>query len=40
MAKLKEYKKYKAISAMLEERREIAAATLEKPQEDLAEYTN
>ena len=40
VAKLKEDKKYKAISAMLEERREIAAATLEKPQEDLAEYTN
>ena len=38
--KLKEYKKYKAISAMLEERRESAAAALEKPQEDLAEYTN
>lgn len=38
--KLKEYKKYKAIAAMLEERREAGAATLEKPQEDLAEYTN
>lgn len=38
--KLKEYKKYKAIAEMLEGRRESAAATLEKPQEDLSEYTN
>ena len=39
VAKLAEYKKYKAASEMLEERREIAAASLEKPQEDLAEFT-
>ncbi len=39
VAKLAEYKKYKAASEMLEERREYAAASLEKPQEDLAEYT-
>lgn len=38
--KLKEYKKYKAISEMLEERRKSAASALEKPQEDLTEYTN
>ena len=38
--KLQEYKKYKAISAMLEERRKYAMLSLEKPQEDLAEYTN
>lgn len=38
--KLKEYKKYKAIAEMLEKRREMAASTLEKPQEDLTEYTN
>ena len=37
--KLKEYKQFKAISAMLEERREEALKALEKPQEDLAEYT-
>lgn len=37
--KLKEYKKFKAISSMLEERREDALKALEKPQEDLAEYT-
>ena len=39
VAKLAEYKKYKAASEMLEERREYAAASLEKPQEDLTEYT-
>ena len=39
VAKLQEYKKYKAISAMLEARSEEAAAALEKPQEDLTEYT-
>ena len=39
VAKLAEYKKYKAVSEMLEERREIAAASLEKPQEDLSEFT-
>ena len=37
--KLNEYKQFKAISAMLEERREEALKALEKPQEDLAEYT-
>ena len=37
--KLKEYKKYKAIAAMLEERRESGAMVFEKPQEDLSEYT-
>ena len=39
VTKLAEYKKYKAASEMLEERREIAAASLEKPQEDLSEFT-
>ena len=39
VAKLAEYKKYKAASEMLEERREYAAASLEKPQEDLTEFT-
>lgn len=38
--KLKEYKKYKAIASMLEERLEESAASQEKPQEDLTEYTN
>ena len=38
VAKLAEYKKYKAASEMLEERREYAAASLEKPQEDLTEF--
>ena len=42
--KLKEYKKYKAGSEMLrqrhsQERAELTAMQLEKPQEDLAEYT-
>lgn len=38
VVKLAEYKKYKAASEMLEERREYAAASLEKPQEDLTEF--
>ena len=38
VAKLAEYKKYTAASEMLEERREYAAASLEKPQEDLTEF--
>lgn len=37
--KLIEYKKYKAISAMLEQRRDEASMSLDKPQEDLSEYT-
>ncbi|MBQ9708261.1 MAG: segregation/condensation protein A [Firmicutes bacterium] len=37
--KLLEYKKYKAISAMLEERRDDTARSIAKPQEDLSEYT-
>ena len=37
--KLQEYKLFKEISGMLEERREMAAACLEKPQEDLTEFT-
>ena len=39
VAKLVEYKKFKTISEMLEERWESASLHLEKPQEDLAEYT-
>jgi len=39
VAKLAEYKKYKAAAEMLEERREQAARALEKPQEDLSLYT-
>ena len=39
VAKLAEYQKYKAASEMLEQRREYAALSLEKPQEDLAEFT-
>ncbi len=39
VAKLQEYKRFKSISAMLEERAADAAAALEKPQEDLAEFT-
>ena len=39
VAKLAEYQKYKAASEMLEERREYAALSLEKPQEDLSEFT-
>ena len=39
VAKLQEYKRFKAISAMLEERREDTAMALEKPQEDLTEFT-
>lgn len=38
--KLAEYKKFKAVSEMLEERWEWAEAAIEKPQEDLSEYTN
>ena len=34
-----EYQKYKAASEMLEQRREYAALSLEKPQEDLTEFT-
>ncbi|MCI7145347.1 MAG: segregation/condensation protein A [Clostridiales bacterium] len=37
--KLREYKKYKAVSEMLEAAGEEARCCLEKPQEDLAEYT-
>ena len=37
--KLMEYKRFKAISQMLEEQGERTAMYLEKPQEDLAEYT-
>lgn len=37
--KLVEYKKFKAISEMLEKRAEETAMLLEKPQEDLSEYT-
>lgn len=39
VAKLTEYQKYKAASEMLEQRREYAALSLEKPQEDLTEFT-
>ena len=39
MEKLLEYKRFKAISDMLERRCEEASEYLEKPQEDLAEYT-
>lgn len=39
VAKLVEYKKYKRISQMLEGRRDEAMKSIEKPQEDLAEYT-
>lgn len=39
VAKLAEYQKYKAASEMLEQRREYAALSLEKPQEDLTEFT-
>jgi len=39
VAKLVEYKRFKAISKMLEMRGEETAMCLEKPQEDLAEYT-
>lgn len=37
--KLVEYKKYKRLSEMLQERAEKTAMQLEKPQEDLTEYT-
>lgn len=39
VAKLVEYKKFKAVSQMLEAREDEAAKFLEKPQEDLAEYS-
>jgi len=39
VAKLVEYKRFKMISEMLEERGEDTSKALEKPQEDLAEYT-
>lgn len=39
VAKLEEYKKFKAISAMLEERKLGAEAALEKPKEDITQYT-
>ena len=39
VAKLVEYKRFKAISEMLEQRYDETAMYLEKPQEDLAEYT-
>ena len=38
VAKLVEYKRFKAISEMLEQRYEDASMQLEKPQEDLAEF--
>ena len=38
VAKLVEYKRFKAISEMLQQRGEEAAMHIEKPQEDLAEY--
>lgn len=37
--KLVEYKRFKDISEMLEQRAEMAARSLQKPQEDLSEYT-
>lgn len=39
VAKLAEYKRFKAISEMLQAHEEETAMYLEKPQEDLAEYT-
>lgn len=39
VAKLLEYKKFKSISEMLEERFDETSLQLEKPQEDLAQYT-
>ena len=39
VAKLVEYKRFKAISEMLEQRGDETAMYLEKPQEDLTEYT-
>lgn len=38
VAKLVEYKRFKAVSEMLEQRGDETAMSLEKPQEDLAEY--
>ena len=39
VAKLREYKLFKELSGMLEDRWEQTAARLEKPQEDLAQFT-
>lgn len=39
VARLREYKLFKELSGMLEERYEQTAACLEKPQEDLSEFT-
>ena len=39
VARLREYKLFKELSHMLEERHEETAARLEKPQEDLSEFT-
>lgn len=39
VAKLVEYKRFKTISEMLEQRYEETSMAIEKPQEDLAEYT-
>ncbi|MBQ9014954.1 MAG: segregation/condensation protein A [Firmicutes bacterium] len=39
VARLREYKLFKELSHMLEERQEQTAARLEKPQEDLSEFT-
>ncbi|MFQ7473079.1 MAG: segregation and condensation protein A [Anaerovoracaceae bacterium] len=39
VAKLVEYKKFKDVSQMLEKRSEEAEKSIEKPQEDLTEYT-
>ena len=39
VAKLREYKRFKEISGMLEQRWDDTAARLEKPQEDLSEFT-
>lgn len=39
VARLQEYKLFKTLSGMLEERYETTAARLEKPQEDLTAYT-
>lgn len=39
VAKLVEYKRFKAVSEMLEQRKDEASMYLEKPREDLTEYT-
>lgn len=39
VARLQEYKLFKELSQMLEERWDLTSARLEKPQEDLTEYT-